>query len=103
MSSDEKVYGGYTRAQLKAAFDIVKNRENWKYPIDTDIPSDSDFDMIEAAVIFFTGSVPFTADSDQDGMTRIMAAGYYTSIGSLCPALRITSSPAPSCWQSSPT
>lgn len=74
-TTDEQV------AAMHAAFDLVKNPENWKYPVDAVIPGDSDTDLIANAVIFFTGSPP-TFTHNPDGTLSVFAAGYYSAIGS---------------------
>lgn len=71
----------YTQEQLHEAFDLVKDRDNWKMPVDTVIPYGSDTDVITSAVIHFTGSVPSFITLN-DGSLRVYAAGYYACIGS---------------------
>lgn len=71
----------YTRAELSAYFDMVKNDEHWKNPIDK-IVRIKDFRTkvgIREAVVFYTGSTPsFTPTA---GHFRVTAAGYYMTIG----------------------
>lgn len=69
----------YSRAELKAAFDAVCDRSNWKNPVQgTILPKDED--VTREAVIFFTGSVPkFRARPS--GRLLVEAAGYYKTIG----------------------
>lgn len=74
------VYAGFTRRQLNDAFNLVKDRKNWKYPVNALVPRDVDRNLIASAVIFYTGSVPtFTREGRK---LRVRAAGYYNAIGS---------------------
>lgn len=72
-------FGGYTDAELHRAFDMVKNRTNWKEPINAVI-AESDLDIVTEAVIYFTGCLidvwPY-----KEGRVRVTAAGYYAQIG----------------------
>jgi hypothetical protein len=71
----------YSRAELTAAFNRVANLRNWKMPIDTIIPGD-DADVVEQAIIFFTGSVPqFRPHPDNSLYLIVKADGYYAVIG----------------------
>lgn len=76
--------GGYEIEELSAAFDLVKNPENWKLHIDTVIPVDMDpaemARVIGTAITWYTGSV---ADiwREADGL-HVQAAGYDVDIGS---------------------
>lgn len=72
---------GYTQEQMKAAFDMVKNPENWKYVIDivVDYPGIENLNCVREAIIHFTGSFPEI--KDVGGKVRIQAAGYYATIG----------------------
>jgi Tfp pilus assembly PilM family ATPase len=51
---EDRVFLGYTREELSKAFDKVANPDNWKDEIEATIPA-SDFDIVNSAVIFFTG------------------------------------------------
>lgn len=80
---DSIVIPGRTRGQLKDAFDLVKDRTNWKLPIRARLPAGTDADqltLIEDAVVFFTGG-DITIERDADGVT-VMSEGYYVNIGS---------------------
>lgn len=76
-----------TRGGLSAAFDKVRNQQNWKMPVDAvvDVSGDFELQLIERAVIFFTGSVPSfhaKAGGALPGCRyRVCAAGYYKTIG----------------------
>lgn len=80
MNNNEAVFDGYTQQQLSDAFDLVKNRENWKLPINALVPSDADKRLIEAACIYFAGSP--CEFIKQGKRLRVVAAGYYACIGS---------------------
>lgn len=76
------VYGGYTQAQLKAAFDLVKNPENWKLRIDARVPGSTDVMLLHSAVEFFTGGAATIATDARSGELHVQASGYYACIGS---------------------
>lgn len=71
----------YTQEQLSQAFALVKNQENWKYPVDATVPADADTALIGDAVIYFTGSNPEFIKLP-GGKMRVVAAGYYACVGS---------------------
>jgi len=69
---------GYTRGDLRVAFDMVADKDDWKAPVDALIHP-TYREVVREAVIFFTGSVPsFVA---RDGRLRVHAAGYYEVCG----------------------
>jgi len=71
--------GTFTQEQLDAAFTSVQNAEHWKLPVDAVI-QDSERDLVRAAIIHFTGSVP-TFKRVSTGGLLVRAAGYYRTIG----------------------
>lgn len=71
---------GLTQAQLEAAFNKIKNPSHWKDRIDAVIEAD-DWDHVEKAVIYFTGSVPQVVEKQTDGKLRIKADGYWMAVG----------------------
>ena len=72
----------YSLAQLKAAFEKVQCRHNWKNPIYHIMPVlECDDDLIREAIIFYTASDP-TFTMIGDGFVKIKAPGYYISVGS---------------------
>tara|TARA_Y100001937_G_C6943326_1_gene251372 strand:+ start:160 stop:486 length:327 start_codon:yes stop_codon:yes gene_type:complete len=84
----EKVYRGYTQKELHIAFNLVANKSNWKDPTSTKI-SEKNLakyrEVIEAAVIFYTGScAEFVSSKDSLGRTTYWCEfdGYYMCIGS---------------------
>jgi hypothetical protein len=75
--------GGYTQPELDAAFSLVANTENWKYPIDATLPSITSIEkrkLIVFAVMFFTGSTA-TLSKTSGGKIRVTAPGYYAALG----------------------
>ena len=78
--SRREVFGGYTDDELRVAFALVKNRENWKLPVDAIVPVDTDLRVVDAAVCYFTGG-GIDQQPVRDGW-RVTAAGYYACIGS---------------------
>jgi hypothetical protein len=65
------------KGELKAAFDLVAPRDNWKMPIDcTLLRSQVDRKLIIDAVHHYTGSTPTFHDVDAEWM-RITAPGYW--------------------------
>jgi hypothetical protein len=85
--SNVRVHKGYTREELSEAFDRVKDRENWKMPIDKSLAGElgaADRSAIEAAVVFYAGCVPtFKVEGGLCGamFTRVTAPGYYVAVG----------------------
>ena len=76
--------GGYTRDQLDAAFDQIKDPANWKYPIDTVVPADCGPRLIKTAVTWFAGCIANVEPvRDAEGILtgwHVQAAGYYASV-----------------------
>jgi hypothetical protein len=77
-----------TRGDLERLFDLVKDQDNWKNPIDrvARLSLEEAQDMA-AAVAFFAGCAPeifpMTRECDEIGCReyRVMAAGYYAAVG----------------------
>ena len=88
LDDTKKVYRGYTQKELQEAFNLVVNKSNWKDPTCTKISKknlDKYHRVIEAAVIYFTGScAEFTYDVDSIGRKTYWCEfdGYYMCIGS---------------------
>jgi hypothetical protein len=75
------VYRGYTDAQLHAAFDQVKDKDNWKDRISAIIDA-KDQDVVDAAICYFTGGgADFWWPSKVKDRVRVRAPGYYAMIG----------------------
>ena len=84
----KKVYRGYTQKELHEAFNLVVNKSNWKDPTCTKISKENLVkyrEVIEAAVIFYTGScAEFVYSKDSLGRKTYWCEfdGYYMCIGS---------------------
>lgn len=83
--SEEALTHGYGRTRLTEVFDLVKDPENWKMPVDGFVPEgQATVREIECAVIFFTGSVPDIYPCEASGGRQgyaVLAAGYYEAVG----------------------
>lgn len=69
---------GYTKEQLIAAFDKVKNKEHWKNPIDSFCNS-NDVAVTYAAIEYFTGTeakFDYLGLVDGNHMLKVYADGY---------------------------
>jgi len=74
MITDEQV------AELKALFERVENKQDWKNPIDaTIVLQESEVEKLREAIIFYTGSVP-TFKRISTNVQRVVAAGYYATM-----------------------
>jgi hypothetical protein len=71
-----------TQEQLSAAFDLVKDKSNWKMPINAKVPATENIDLIESAIVHFTSSIPSISIVSGGKFFRIKAAGYYKTVGS---------------------
>lgn len=71
---------GLSRNQLKAYFEKVENKDNWKYPIDMIIEAE-DKENVKKAIVFFTGSEPTFSATKDDTLLHVEAEGYYNAIG----------------------
>lgn len=75
------VFAGFSQEQLTAAFDKVKDPENWKNPINrTVVLPESEWPVTHAAIAFFTGSEAVIFPR-ANGKARVRANGYYLTIG----------------------
>jgi hypothetical protein len=74
----------YTDAEVEAmskAFDLVKDGEHWKNPIDKTLElTDEQRRITEDAIIFYAGCVP-TITKVAGGKYRVRAVGYYNAVG----------------------
>lgn len=68
--------GGYSQEQLADAFDIVKNAEHWKNPIDAVVPRDMT-DVLGRAIPWFTGTEASFSDTAKPDEVRVTAMGYW--------------------------
>ena len=78
-----KVFGGYTRAELKIAFDKVCDKYNWKNPIKNVEVSRDEVRVIEFAIAFYIGAFPTVSfnPSDKDTKYHVSSPGYYAVCG----------------------
>lgn len=82
----------FNKIDLSAAFDLVRNKANWKNPIDCELQlTGEQIALIRDAVIYFAGCEPtFRAvgtvvQFDNGGNAvltyRVQAKGYYNAVG----------------------
>ena len=71
--------GGFTEAELGAAFSLVANKENWKMPIRAMVIKEK-AEVVGYAVPWFTGG-PATITPTHYGTVLVTAAGYYACVG----------------------
>ena len=73
---NEDAYGGFSHGELSMAFDLVKDEEHWKNPIDAHIDPKY-VDACCAAIEYFTST---TADfvETETGKVHIVAGGYWS-------------------------
>lgn len=57
MTAQIQSHGAYAIPDMEAAFDKVSNPDDWRAPIDALVPG-SEIGVTEAAITFFTGTVP---------------------------------------------
>lgn len=67
-------------AALKAAFELVEPKPNWKAPINAVVPRTAPIDEIVEAVAFYTGAKAKVKPAGGKSV-RIIAAGYYETVG----------------------
>ena len=77
---DNQEYQGFKVSVLREAFTKIEDKTNWKLPIYTCIPY-RDFDLYNAASMFFTGSPLKNRGWWGDGKVCVYGAGYYGGIG----------------------
>lgn len=72
MSNDE-IHKDFTFAQINGAFDLIKDRRDWKNPISVRIPNEY-ADVVIASIEFFTSTIPMV---QSDGEYRIIESEGY--------------------------
>lgn len=72
----DRFTGWYTREQLEAAFNKVKNPNHWKNPIDAYCHRD-EVELVREAIIFFTATVPSFWSVGQTSVRHVTAPWYY--------------------------
>jgi len=71
-----EVYEGYTKAELRLAFDAVKDPQDWKAPITVVMPGEVVMPVV-AAIKFYTATVP-TVSLDVTTMRYLVESeGYH--------------------------
>ena len=78
--TETAAYNGHTDTELHAAFDKVKNADNWKDEIDAVI-DEAEWGIVNDAVIYFTGGMLDIVERLDGGRVRVWSAGYYVHIG----------------------
>lgn len=77
---DSMATDDYTVRQLREAFAMVQNPDNWKGPINASI--DPHFrSIVDAAVPFVTGSSAHFSEVKDDGKLWVHAEGYREAVG----------------------
>jgi hypothetical protein len=74
------VHRGYTHQELREAFELIENKENWKNPISAVIDS-MKFYLCDAAAEYFTGAGLKKVFQVSDSRVMISGPGYYLTIG----------------------
>jgi hypothetical protein len=73
-------YAGYSIDYLTEVFELVpKHPDDWKMPIDAEVPAGSDINAMSAAIAYFCGSSSEFAPNP-DGTFHVTAPGYYLSV-----------------------
>ena len=75
----ETVFGGYSVADMRVAFDAVCDPANWKYPIRASVSRD-EAALTVAAISWFAGGGAVVKDKGGRDVT-VVAPGYYRMIG----------------------
>lgn len=65
---------GYSKVDLEAAFNLVKDPEDWKKPIDKVIDT-YQMDIVGKAIQFFTATEPMF-EPNKSGCVRVTSIGY---------------------------
>lgn len=73
----------FTRGELRAAFDSVADRKNWKGRIRAwvTLRTERDRVLVECAVQFFAGCRPTLTRTEEPDRFRVEAVGYYRAVG----------------------
>ena len=80
VANREEVHKGYTRDELKAAFEKVQDLDHWKNPIFTRIPI-KDVDVTRAAIEFYVGDSPTVSRHPSGQDAYVESDGYYKIVG----------------------
>lgn len=68
--------GGFTDAEIKAGFDLVKPANHWKDPIDAIIDQDQQ-EIVAVAIAWFTACEAAFTKADNSTKVRVTAPGYF--------------------------
>lgn len=68
--------GGFTGEEIKACFDLVKNDEHWKNPIDKIIDR-SQQELVAVAISWYTATPAEFEATDNPDKVRVTAVGYF--------------------------
>lgn len=74
LSDEDQTYRGFPVSELRKAFKVVQDQQDWKAPINAPLYDGANLALYEAAVVFFTGTMPNFRTVD--GVTWCMALGY---------------------------
>ena len=75
---DEPLESGFSPNELTEAFDLVKDAEDWKNPIDAVIDANKQ-KIVDSAILFCAGSVSHFSYVNEDEL-RVQAKGYSSFI-----------------------
>jgi hypothetical protein len=69
-----KIYG-WSEQELSDAFDLIKDKDDWKDPISATIPANK-FEIAAAACVFYTSTVLEYEEADEADTCNVHAVGY---------------------------
>ena len=72
--SDKELTFGHDVKDLERAFDMVKDKNDWKAPVDAWIRK-RDKSIVADAIVFYTGCMPAVVETTET-YCRIVADGY---------------------------
>lgn len=72
----ENAQGGHTREELDAAFELVKDKEHWKNPIDA-VVDEGMVHVLTFAIPWFTGTPAEFEPCEEAGKIRVRSIGYW--------------------------
>jgi hypothetical protein len=70
----------YEKAKYHSLFDLIKDQNNWKNPIDCWIPKHT-FEDFNQAVVFFTSGFLYRTGEESGSFIHCKANGYYVDCG----------------------
>jgi len=75
LASKDDRWGGFMFAQLDGAFNVIKNKEDWRAPIDVVVHKYA-VDIVCASIEYFTATEPKKTLMLESGNYRITSEGY---------------------------